>query len=225
MVAGEQLKDEDGQCEAVLLLGPVGIVTLDFRSLEIGHPHVVGKGQAGSRISEPVRVAVHQGNIIQSVRLSILLVNVADDVASLVNGLVAQGEVLRDAHTVFNPYLAALACLGALGHSAVVVTDNWIPGEAVVQLGHHVAGDNPVFPDHVLGPGDVPLIPRFADDGIIHHIPEFGFGVGRLFAVMPNFHRSVGLTVHLIHHAFTTIAQLAARHNGVAVFVLEIPAG
>ena len=213
------------QGEAVLLLGSVGVVALDFRGLEFGPAHVVGESLAGGGIGEPVGVAVHQGDIVLTVRLCVLFVNVADDVASFVNGLVAQSQVLRDAHPVVNLYIAGLGGPGAPGCAPVVVLNDRNPGKSGVQPGHDVAGDAPVFQDHVLGPGDAPVSPQFRGDGIAHLVPKFGVGVIRRFVRLPDFHYRVGVAVHRVHPAFAAFVDIRTWHDGVAVFVLEAASG
>ena len=159
LVSGEQVKDDDGQAEEVMVPGAVGIVALRFRGLELGTPYLVGEGASGGGVGEPVRVAVHHGDVVLPVDLDVLFVHVADDVTGFVNGAETQGQVARHAHPVVNPYLAGLRRPGALGCPPIVVLNNRLPGFGGVEDGHGVANENPVLYDHVLRPGDLPGFP------------------------------------------------------------------
>ena len=84
--AGEQLEDEDGQTEEVVVWGPVGVVALCFWSLKLGTPHPVGEWFAGGGVSEPVGVAIHHRDVVLPVDFNVLFVDIADDVTVGVNG-------------------------------------------------------------------------------------------------------------------------------------------
>ena len=223
MFAGEQVENNYGQTEQVLLLGPVLVVALfvHFRGLELGPAHFVVESPAGSRVGEPVGIAVHHGNVVLPVDLNVLFVNVADNVAGVVNGAEAYGQIPGHAHPVVDAEFPALGRAGAPGHLAVVILNYRLPMFIRVQGGHGVPDQNPAFKNLALGPGYVPGCAQFRGHSVAYQVREFLLGVLGRSAVMPNLHDGIWVAVHQANYALAALAKPSPRHDRSARFVLK----